>query len=233
MQQETHTSPAPKTKGGRYREIMATLARHGIGTVFTGDDSLRARHLREACEELGTTFIKLGQVLSTRADLVPDVYREELRKLQDSVPPTQTAEITHVIREEIGAPEDVFAFFDRRPAASASIGQVHAARLTDGREVMVKVRKPGVEHLVDMDLQILADEARAWIERFPALAPYDIPGLLREFADTLRDELDYTKEAATFAISAASSRAGADMRFRTSSKSTQPSGSSRSRARRA
>lgn len=196
MQQETHTSPEPQTKGARYRQIMATLARHGLGTVFNGDDAARACHVREACEELGTTFIKLGQLLSTRADLLPAAYRDELRKLQDSVPPVPAAEIDAVIREELGAsPEDLFAFFDREPAASASIGQVHAARLTDGREVMVKVRKPGVEQTVDLDLQILADEARAWTQRFPALAPYDIPALLREFSDVLRNELDYTKEA--------------------------------------
>lgn len=197
MQQEAHTSPTPDTKGARYRQIMATLARHGIGTVFNGDDAARARHVREACEELGTTFIKLGQLLSTRADLLADPYREELRKLQDSVAPIPAQEITEVIREELGAPPDeIFAFFDRQASASASIGQVHAARLPDGREVMVKVRKPGVERLVEIDLEILADEARAWTQRFPALAPYDIPGLLREFSDTLRNELDYTKEAA-------------------------------------
>lgn len=196
MQQETRTPSEPETKGARYRQVIATLARHGMGTVLTGDDSARARHAREACEELGTAFIKLGQLLSTRGDLLPEPYREELRKLQDSVPPVPAQAIADVIREEFGAPPDqLFAFFDREPAASASIGQVHAARLVDGREVMVKVRKPGVEHLVEMDLQIITDEARAWTERFPALAPYDIPALVREFADTLRNELDYTKEA--------------------------------------
>jgi ubiquinone biosynthesis protein len=197
MQQETQTSPARQSKGERYRQIMGALARHGIGTMLTSDDATRARHAREACEELGTTFIKLGQLLSTRADLLPQAYRAELRKLQDSVPPIPTAEIAQVIREELGAPpEEIFAFFDRQPAASASIGQVHAARLSDGRDVMVKVRKPNVEQLVEIDLQILADEARAWPERFPVLQSYDLPAMLREFADTLHNELDYRKEAA-------------------------------------
>lgn len=196
MQQETHTSHAPETKGARYRQIMATLARYGIGTVFDGDEESRARHVREACEELGTTFIKLGQLLSSRADLLPQAYRDELRKLQDSVAPVAASEIADVIREELGAPPDeLFAFFDREAAASASIGQVHAARLNDGREVMVKVRKPGVEHVVEMDLQILANEAHAWTKRLPGLAAYDVPALVREFSDTLRNELDYTKEA--------------------------------------
>jgi ubiquinone biosynthesis protein len=197
MEQETQTSPVPETKGARYRQIMAALARHGISTVFGGDDASRARHVREACEELGTTFIKLGQVLSARADLLPEPYRKELQKLQDSVAPIPTREVEAIIREELGArPEDLFAFFDREATASASIGQVHAARLHDGREVIVKVRKPGVEQLVEMDLAILADEAEAWTERFPALAPYDVPAMIREFADTLRNELDYAKEAA-------------------------------------
>ena len=201
MQQETHASHVPETKGARYRQIMATLARHGIGTVFNGDDAARAKHVREACEELGTTFIKLGQLLSTRADLLPDAYRAELRKLQDSVAPLPADDIAQVVKEELGAPpQEIFAFFDLEPAASASIGQVHAARLADGREVMVKVQKPDAAQLVEMDLEILADEAKAWTQRFPALAPYDIPALLREFSDSLRSELDYGKEAANLAF---------------------------------
>ncbi len=197
MQQETHTSPVPETTGARYRQIMAALARHGIGSVVGADDPARARHAREACEELGTTFIKLGQLLSTRGDLLPEVYRSELQKLQDAVPAAPAADIAQVIREELGAPpEEIFAFFDPQATASASIGQAHAARLPDGREVIVKVRKPGVEHLVEMDLEILADEAQAWTQRLPALEPYDVPALVREFSDTLRDELDYRKEAA-------------------------------------
>ncbi len=197
MQPDTHTAAVPESKGARYRQILAVLARHGIGTVLSGDDEARARHVREACEELGASFINSGSLLSSRADLLPGPYRDELRKLQDSVPAVPSLEITNVIREELGAPPDeLFAFFDREPIASASIGQVHAARLADGREVVVKVRKPGVEQIVEMDLEILADEAHAWTERFPALAPYDVPGLVREFGDTLRSELDYTKEAA-------------------------------------
>jgi ubiquinone biosynthesis protein len=197
MQQETRTSPVAESKGQRYRQIMAALARYGLGAVFDGDDAARARHVREACEDLGTTFIKLGQLLASRADLLPELYREELLKLQDSAAPIPTREVEQVIREEFSAPPgELFAFFDREPAASASIGQAHAARLPDGREVIVKVRKPGVEQLVEMDLEILCDEAQAWTQRLPSLAPYDVPAMAREFADTLRNELDYTKEAA-------------------------------------
>lgn len=204
MQERAETQDAPQSKAQRYRHIVATLAKHGIGVV--GDqlgkgederDRARAQHVRAACEELGTTFIKLGQALSTRADLLPDAYREELLKLQDDVPPVPLHAIEETIREELGAPpHELFAFFDGEPAGSASIGQVHAARLADGREVMVKVRKPGVEQLVEMDLEILADLAESWSERFPVLAQYDVRNLVREFGDTLRAELDYTREAA-------------------------------------
>ncbi len=129
--------------------------------------------------------------------MLPDVYREELRALEDSAAPIAARDAENVIREELGAPpSELFAFFDRQPVASASIGQAHAARLPDGREVIVKVRKPGVEQIVEMDLEILAEEAQSWTQRLPALAPYDVPALVREFADTLRNELDYTKEAA-------------------------------------
>src|SRR5579884_3742857 len=139
MQQEVRTSPAPDSKGARYRQIMAALARHGIGGAISGDDAARARHVREACEELGTTFIKLGQLLATRGDLLPEIYRDELRKLQDSAAPVAARDIEEIVREELGAPPgELFRFFDRAPTASASIGQAHAARLADGREVIVK-----------------------------------------------------------------------------------------------
>src|SRR4051794_18607456 len=137
------------TKSERYREILAVLARHGIG-IFDDEfikheagDQARAEHLRRACEELGTMFVKLGQMLSTRSDLLPDPYRIELAKLQDEVAPFPSTAIADVIREDLGSPpEKLFASFDRNPLGSASIGQVHAARLFDGREVVLKVRKP-------------------------------------------------------------------------------------------
>ena len=191
------------TKGERYREILAVLARQGIGIV---DDELmkreagdlaRAEHLRRACEELGTTFIKLGQVLSTRSDLLPEVYRAELAKLQSNVPPLPEYVIGDVIQEDLEAPpHKIFAFFDQTPLGSASIGQAHAARLFDGREVVVKVRKPGVDELVEADLEILAGLVEAWSPRFPVLEEYDARGLVAEFSDALRAELDYAREAA-------------------------------------
>lgn len=191
------------TKSERYREILAVLARHGIGIVddefikHEAGDQVRAEHLRRACEELGTVFIKLGQMLSTRGDLLPDAYRTELAKLQDEVAPVPASIIVAVIREDLGAaPEQLFAHFDVEPLGSASIGQVHAARLPDGREVVVKVRKPGVDELVRIDLEILAGLIDEWSPRFPVLEQYDARGLLQEFSDTLLAELDYGREAA-------------------------------------
>lgn len=192
---EQRREDIPQSKSERYREILAVLARHGIGAV--GNDAVRGEHLRVACEELGTTFIKLGQALATRGDLLPETYRAELLKLQDDVPPVPAAYVVQVILEDLGAPPDeLFAAFDRTPIASASIGQVHAARLRDAREVIVKVRKPGVEQTIETDLEILSDLARTWSERLPALRPYGVPAMVREFGDTLRAELDYRREAA-------------------------------------
>lgn len=191
------------TKSHRYREILTVLARHGIGVVddefikHEAGDQARAEHLRRACEELGTLFIKLGQALSTRGDLLPDAYRKELAKLQDEVAPLPANVIEDVIREDLGAPPDkLFAFFDLNPLGSASIGQVHAARLLDNREVVIKVRKPGVDDLVKVDLEILAGLIDRWSSRFPVLEQYNARALLREFSDVLLGEIDYGREAA-------------------------------------
>ena len=204
MQPPEPTAPAlPRSKDERSREIMATLARHGFGIIedhFVSDDAererSRAERMRQACEELGPMFIKLGQMLSTRGDLLPEAYRLELGKLVDDVPPLPAGVITDVIREELGAsPDAIFASFDPEPLGSASIGQVHSARLVDGRDVVVKVRKPGVETLVQLDLEILADLIKTWTPRLQALEQYDARGVLREFSESLLAELDYRREA--------------------------------------
>ena len=191
------------TKRQRYREIVTVLARHGFGVVdgrvvkHEAKEQARAEHLRLACEELGTLFVKLGQVLSTRSDILPPAYRTEFAKLQDDVPPLPTEQITEVIEEDLrAAPAAVFSRFDDTPLGSASIGQVHAARLADGREVVVKVRKPGAEEIVRVDLDILTSLIDEWSPHIPALVEHDAKGLLAEFGDTLRAELDYGREAA-------------------------------------
>jgi ubiquinone biosynthesis protein len=183
------------------------LVRHGIGVVddefikHEAGDQARAEHLRRACEELGTLFIKLGQTLSTRGDLLPDAYRRELAKLQDEVVPVPANVIAEIIREDLGTPPDqLFASFDLKPLGSASIGQVHAARLFDLREVVVKVRKPHVDQLVKMDLEILGGLIDRWSARFPVLEQYNARGLLREFSDVLLAEIDYGREAANIKL---------------------------------
>src|SRR5213080_4339029 len=116
-----------------------------------------AREFRRALEELGTTYIKLGQLLSSRPDLLPDVYIEELGKLVDQVPPVPFAEIQGMITDDL--PADVFVRIDAEPLATASIAQVHTALLQSGREVIVKVRRPGIEEQVDLDLALLRSTA--------------------------------------------------------------------------
>jgi ubiquinone biosynthesis protein len=148
-----------------------------------------------ALEELGATFIKLGQILSTRADLLPPEYLSELSKLQDAAPRVPFDAVREMLVEELGVPlEDVFASFDPEPLAAASIGQAHAAVLPDGTEVVVKIRRPGVVEQVEQDLQILQDLAAAASQRWQAAGQYDLPGLAREFSATLRAELDYIRE---------------------------------------
>ena len=199
----------------RYSEIAAILARHGLGWLaiqlnlggfipfhrgLLGHPKRRepytqAEHIRMALEDLGTTFIKLGQILSTRPDLVPPEYIAEFSKLQDSAPPFPYSQVVEVIQRELGnPPEKIFKTFDVQPRASASIGQVHAARLQDGTAVMVKVQRPGVENLVERDIEVLSDIARLAEEHTTLGANYDITGWIEEFAFTLTNELDYTRE---------------------------------------
>src|SRR5438132_13534708 len=116
-----------------------------------------AREFRHALEELGTTYIKLGQLLSSRPDLLPDVYIEELERLVDHVPPVPFEEIRRLIADEF--PADVFASIDPEPLATASTAKVHPALLTSGREVIIKVRRPGIEEKIELDLALLRSTA--------------------------------------------------------------------------
>lgn len=155
----------------------------------------QAEHLRLAFEELGATFIKLGQILSTRSDLLPPEFIHELSKLQDAVPPEPSSVIETQIERELSRPVSaMFASFDPQPLGSASIGQVHAARLHTGEEVVVKGQRPGVEELVAGDIAILLDIARLAARRTVWGQIYDLPAMVEEFADTLRGELDYSRE---------------------------------------
>jgi ubiquinone biosynthesis protein len=155
----------------------------------------QAEHLRLALGELGVTFTKLGQMLSTRADLLPPEYVHQLSMLQDSAPRVPAAGIRRVIREDMGAEaEERFASFDDVPIASASIGQVHAARLVDGRDVVVKVQRPDVAEQIEVDLQIMRGIAD-WVQVHTAFGQdYNLRPLVEEFAHTLHGELDYVRE---------------------------------------
>lgn len=206
--------PAP-THVDRYLQIAAAFRRHGLGFAAgilgidrmiprgrggTADAARRATaespaHLRAALEELGPTFIKLGQLLSTRSDLLPPAFVAELARLQDSAPPVAVEEIRTVIRSELGAePERVFASFDDRPLASASIGQAHTATLADGTHVVVKVRRPGAVSQVQMDLEIMQNLAMRATRAWDFARDVDAVGIVEEFAATIRAELDYLEE---------------------------------------
>lgn len=153
-------------------------------------------HVRLALEELGPTFIKLGQILSTRGDLLPQAYLDELALLQDAIPPVSEAEVRATLAQELDRPlDEAFASFDMAPLASASIGQAHAATLPDGTEVVVKLRRPHVVEQVETDLQILLDLALRAGRRWEAARHYDLLTIAQEFAQTLRHELDYVHEA--------------------------------------
>lgn len=153
-------------------------------------------HVRLALEELGPTFIKLGQILSTRGDLLPQEYLDELALLQDSIPPISEAEVRATLAQELDRPlEEAFASFDMTPLASASIGQAHAATLPDGTEVVVKLRRPHVVEQVETDLSILLDLALRAGRRWEVARHYDLLAIAQEFAQTLRHELDYVHEA--------------------------------------
>jgi ubiquinone biosynthesis protein len=186
----------------RYAQITAIAARQGLGPALGMGRQTRherapvGRRLRVALEDAGGMFVKLGQVLSTRPDLVSDDVAAELSKLQDAVPPVGPDELASVLEEELGAPvEAVFAEFDWSPVAAASIGQAHRARLHGGDVVIVKVQRPGVAELVDRDLEVLARVAEAIESRTSWGARWDVRGIAREFSERLREELDYLVEA--------------------------------------
>lgn len=153
--------------------------------------------LRLACEDLGPTFVKFGQILSTRPDVIPQPLILELRKLQDEVKPHPLEEIREVAREETGGElEDLFEDFNPEPVAAASLAQVYFARLKGtGGEVAVKIQRPHIRKVIDADLDILGWFARQLHQRVEALQPYDLPSILRELRTAIFKELDFRNEA--------------------------------------
>src|SRR6266571_5257179 len=152
-----------------------------------------AVEFRRALEELGTTYIKLGQLLSSRPDLLPDVYIDELGKLVDQVPPVPYPQIEQVIQEDL--PADAFARIDPGPLATASIAQIHLALLKTGREVIVKVRRPGIERQVDLDLALLRSTSNTLERRSERAQLLQARALADELEVHLRAELDLSEEA--------------------------------------
>jgi ubiquinone biosynthesis protein len=152
-----------------------------------------AQEFRRALEELGTTYIKLGQLLSSRPDLLPDVYIEELEKLVDQIAPVPFADIQRVIAEEL--PPDVFVRIDPEPLATASIAQVHTVLMPSGRAGIVKVRRPGIEEQIELDLALLRSSAELLEKRSERAQLVQARALADELEAHLRAELDFIEEA--------------------------------------
>ncbi|WP_163881876.1 ABC1 kinase family protein [Paenibacillus favisporus] len=199
---------------GRYREIAMALMRHGFGYIVeelglfqmmsiprrwitheTPQTKTLGERIRLVLEDLGPTFVKLGQLASTRSDLLPEPIILELIKLQDQVPPFSSESAKGIIEQELDdAIEDIFSWFEESPIAAASIGQVHLAKLKTGEDVAVKVQRPGALQMVVRDLEILRDLTALAEKRWVWVKQYQIARLVEEFASSMRAELDYTQE---------------------------------------
>ncbi|MDX6466881.1 MAG: ubiquinone biosynthesis protein [Gaiellaceae bacterium] len=212
------SSSQPATRSlGRLSEIAQVMVRHGFGYFLEAHKltdllpgrsaelrlsaaessigSARGQHLRELLDELGPTFVKFGQLLSTRPDIVPPDIIAELRGLQDDVRSFPFEQAERVIEEDLGnSLERLFLEFDPQPVAAASIGQVHRAVLPNGRPVAVKVQRPGAPRQIEADLGLLYQAARLAKERIRALDFIDVRQLVDEFARQIRQELDYRLE---------------------------------------
>ncbi|MBA2331749.1 MAG: AarF/ABC1/UbiB kinase family protein, partial [Actinobacteria bacterium] len=205
----------PRTrKIGRLSEIAQVAVRHGFGYFFerhkltdilpwtsrveleADGSSDRGRHLRELLDELGPTFVKFGQLLSTRPDIVPPDIVAELRGLQDDVRPFPFEQARSVVEAELGLSlEQAFLSFEEVPIAAASIGQVHRATLPNGDAVVVKVQRPDAPRQIESDLALLYQAARIVKERVRSLDFIDASALVDEFARSIRHELDYRLES--------------------------------------
>jgi ubiquinone biosynthesis protein len=216
----------------RYRTILGVLIKYGfghfveqlnidyyleLGKRFVTLDKIpkdlerlsQSQRLRLAMEELGPTFIKLGQLLSTRPDVLGSEYIHEFSKLQDKVPAVSFEEINAQIQRELGYPaEELFAEFSTVPLAAASIAQVHRGKLRSGEEVVFKVRRPGIVKIVETDIDVLMGLAYLIEQHVPTVALYDPVGLVKEFRRSIMRELNFTREGRTvdrFAVNFAES----------------------------
>ncbi|MFA7342741.1 MAG: AarF/UbiB family protein [Terrimicrobiaceae bacterium] len=202
----------------RYREILSVLFKYGFADVLRlvalqhilriedatirthPDDKILSKplpeRLRLALEELGPTFVKFGQILSSRRDLITDDYFIELEKLQSGVPPFPAKEAREIIEKELGYPvRALYSDFREKPIGSASIAQVHQATLKDGTPVAIKVQRPDIEKTISLDVAILHDLARFIEKHVPEAAGLNPTGVVQEFTETLQRELDFENEA--------------------------------------
>ncbi|GGD17649.1 ABC1 kinase family protein [Nocardioides daphniae] len=206
----THSAD-PRTSSVRYRDLARLVWRHGrsdlladagLGQFTFGDedgppgDRDKAEQLAHDLEALGPTFVKLGQLLSTRYDLLPPAYTTALARLQDEVEPFAFDQVQEIVESELGAEiRHLYADFDPEPIAAASLGQVHRATLRNGREVAVKVQRPGVRDVVRADMEVLGRLAATADKRTEAGRRYGLEKLLGQFGRSLAGELDYRREA--------------------------------------
>ena len=168
----------------------------GKDSADSGATPQKAKEFRERLVELGPAYIKLGQVLSTRPDLMPAAYVKELEHLQDSVEPMPLDQVEQTIEAELGARiAKLFAEFDPNPLGSASLGQVHAAKLRDGRDVVIKVQRPNIREILADDIEFFRELARYFTEYTSAGDRVDMIGIVQQVERALRDELDYRTEA--------------------------------------
>jgi ubiquinone biosynthesis protein len=181
----------------RYRDIALLLKKHARAGLGDGaGDGAGPRELAEDLERLGPTFVKLGQLLSTRSDFLPAPYVEELERLQDHVGPFPFASARRIVESELGAPLSAnFREFDEAPVAAASLSQIHRARLRGGREVAVKVQRPGIRERIRDDMEALI-EAAAFLDRRTRFGRrYELGRIVAEFRKTMTRELDFAQEA--------------------------------------
>ncbi|HLS67340.1 MAG TPA: AarF/ABC1/UbiB kinase family protein [Pseudogracilibacillus sp.] len=198
----------------RYQEIINTFIKNGFSHIlfrigltdkssakdpsFQGDENLShiGMKLRDTLQQLGPTFVKLGQIASSRRDLVPEEIAIELEKLQDEVAAIPFTEIKTIVETQFERPiNEVYASFKEEPLAAASIGQVHVATLFSGEKVAVKVQRPNIKETMETDLQILRNLSKLLESRFSWAKSYNISDIIEEFAHSLRNEIDYTLEA--------------------------------------
>jgi ubiquinone biosynthesis protein len=203
----------------RYRQIIAVLSKYGFGDLITAlhieqyielglkivtlkqwskiEELPREVRVRMVLEELGPTFLKMGQILSTRTDLIPAKYITELSKLQDDVVPFDFDDVKNTVEKELNEPiEQIFSYFEEKPVAAASIGQVHKAVMPDGSDVVVKVQRPGIKKIIEVDLEIMTHLAGLMETHLKSWDVHKPTKIIEEFARTLEKELDYTQEAA-------------------------------------